>query len=105
MSHASLDASLDAPALHHLAREWDALRDAPHCDDTGYVRTVRALAERVVAHRARLFQRNAALLADAPDDDPTTLAQTESNQLAIKRCTTMLAEMAGVLGWTALPSS
>jgi hypothetical protein len=102
----SLDASLDSPTLHALLREWDGLRTAPATDDPAFVQSVKTLAKRVVAHRAQLFATNARLLADAPrDDDPATLEQTESNQLAIKACTNMLTEMTAALGRASIPTA
>lgn len=107
-SAATIDASLDAPHLAALEREWAALRDDPvrRAAPAALAATVAPLAKRVVAHRARLFDANAVLQAEAPrDDDPATVARIESNGLAIKSCTTMLTEMSEVLGRASVPST
>lgn len=103
---ATIERSLDASHLAALHAEWTRLRDDPAKRGTPeLLAVVKPLAKRVVAHRARLFDANARLQAEAPaDDDAASSAQIEANGLAIKACTTMLTEMSEVLGRASVPS-
>jgi hypothetical protein len=87
--------------LRNLVGEWDAFAGRGVGDDERA--GMRSLAQRVDAHRATLFEKNARLQADAPrDDDPAMIARTDANQDAIKACTTMLNEINAALGVTSI---
>lgn len=90
----------DATFLGAMLTEWTALRGNRGARDA-----IRALAGRLVAHRARLFAANAKLQADAPtDDDAAAIARIGANQSAVKDCTNALGEMVALLGHASIPA-
>ncbi len=95
--------SLDASSLRALLTEWTTLNGQSPTTDRDA--SIKALAHKLVAHRARLFAANAKLQADAPsDDDAATIGQMDANQLGIKACTNALTEMVAVLGHASIPA-
>jgi hypothetical protein len=89
-----------------LVQRWTALRTTARGFAEPAVRgEVRALAGRLVAARAELFQRIASLQADAPSDDDSAIGLLiEGHQCVVKACTTVLSEMTAALGHASIPS-
>lgn len=85
--------------LASLETSWLALL-AEHSRD---MRSVRRLAQRVIAARSRLFERNAELQGTRDADDPETAAEIDANILSIKRCTTLLNDMNLATGRASIP--
>lgn len=97
----TLTSSAHSRAVEALAAEWEALRSHGTLHDDVFARTaVEALAKRVAAQRSTLHLDNARIQAEFPDDDVRALAEIESNQESIKRCTTLLNEINEAFGRT-----
>ncbi len=82
-------ASDEAPQLAALLAEWLWMRGA---EDTSR-EALETLAWRVDSHRAELHAASARIQAERPPSDRASEVRIESNQLAIKACTTVLSEM------------
>lgn len=97
--------SYDSERLAELHGEWRDLQDVlarvPGTRD--FDEGMRDLARRVVEHRAKLLEANAALQVEAEPSDVDALARLDANDEAVKFCTVMLGELRAALGTTSLP--
>lgn len=85
-------------ALNTLTARWVTLLSTPPSDPETFRSAVKTLAKDVIKHRSLRFETMASVQVDWPGDEASMVAETDRHNAAVKRCTTLLAEMADTLG-------
>ena len=92
-----------ADRLVEMHGDWRQLTERRGLGPEAFNESARDVAQRVVAMRSSLFERNAAIQAEHAVIDPEWDQKLDANQDAIKFCTIILGEISAALGMTSLP--